>query len=218
LGQYACWRLGRDRGEAETDDDGSVGDLFAGLGGKRGASSDELAKAAEMAAAWPLDRLLDPERPDTRLLLRRLASTAIEVFFMERFLRLAKPGGLIAAIVPEGILASGQLAPLRTWLLDELDLLAVVSLPQKVFAGVGANARTSVVFARRLLRPRVKNECAPAKSGDEGWDDDEDNGEGPRVLMTAPGADLPDLSLDGYFEDVLRAVREKPDLFRRTET
>ena len=93
---------------------------------------------------------LDTSRPEVRDTIRRLASTAIEVMFTERFVRLAKPGGLIAVIVPESIVASDRLGPFRIWLLGRMDLLASVSLPQKVFTGVGANAKTSIVFARRL--------------------------------------------------------------------
>jgi type I restriction-modification system DNA methylase subunit len=89
-------------------------------------------------------------RPEVRSTIQRLASTAIEVYFVERFVQLAKPGGMIAIIVPESILASDQLGALRAWLMEHLWLLAVVTLPQKVFTGVGANAKTGILFARRF--------------------------------------------------------------------
>ena len=84
--------------------------------------------------------------------IRRLAGTAIKVVFTERFVRLAKPGGLIALIVPESIVASDRLGAFRIWLLGKMDLLASVSLPQKIFTGVGANAKTSIIFARRRVQ------------------------------------------------------------------
>lgn len=210
LGRYACWRLTKDteNGEAETAGDDSADEWFASQGDKRRNGSDEFAKAAEMVAAWPLNRLFDPKRPETRLLLRRLASTAIEVFFMERFLRLAKPGGLIAVIVPESIVASDQLGPLRTWLLTEMDLLAVVSLPQKVFVGVGANARTSVVFARRRLRPKIEDNRAAVTAKADATQDTEDDDTGPAVQMAAPNTSAPGFSLEQYLTDVLRHARE----------
>jgi predicted RNA methylase len=197
LGRYVCWRLAK-----ETNGDATgTGELFdiAGesLGRKNGTS--DFQRAADMVAAWPQNRPLDPRRAETKLLIRRLASTAIEVFFMERFLRLAKPGGLIAVIVPESIVASDQLGPLRNWLLTELDLLAVVSLPQKVFAGVGANAKTSVVFARRLLTPRAA--LIPAE-------DAENEADNRKVFFAAPNTTSPDYSLERYLADVCQAARE----------
>src|SRR5262249_11968791 len=109
----------------------------------------ELESAAAEIAASANNKLLDTGRPAIRNAIRRMAGTAIEVFFMERFVQLTKPGGLIAVIVPESILASDQLAALRRWLLQEIQLLAVVGLPQKVFTGVGAKAKTGIIFARR---------------------------------------------------------------------
>jgi hypothetical protein len=219
LGRYTCWRLSKEssqNGEGEADPD----DLFGGTGRRaaRKNSAAELEKAVQLAAAWPWNRALDPRRLETRLLLRRLASTAIEVFFMERFLRLAKPGGLIAVIVPESIVASDQLAPLRRWLLTELDLLAVVSLPQKVFTGVGANAKTSVVFARRRLAPERIERPGPDLPQENDWDDSEEGGPGRKVIMAAPCPEAPGYSLERFFADVLQASKERPNSFEPETT
>ena len=215
LGRHACWRLSKDteNGDVETTGASPADEWFARTGDKRKSGSDEFAKAAEMVAAWPLHRPLDPKRPETRLLLRKLASTAIEVFFVERFLRLTTPGGLIAMIVPESVVASDQLGPLRTWLLTEMDLLAVVSLPQKVFAGVGANARTSVVLARRLLQPRKAEADGGAAPQNDPVEAPEDPGAGPKVLMAAPNLDAPGFSLEHYLEVVLQDAREGANTF-----
>jgi hypothetical protein len=205
-----------ENGEGDPGEGRSTADLFAGRGAsplsKNGAS--DLNHAAEFVSAWPPNRLLDPLRPETRLLLRRLASTAIEVFFMERFVRLTRPGGLVAVIVPESIVASDQLAPLRTWLLTQIELLAVVSLPQKVFAGVGANARTSVVFARRLLRP--KSELPPADPPADEEDSEAGAGVGtePKVFLAAPNTESKEYLLESYLADVVRGAKERAALFR----
>lgn len=216
LGGYACWRLGRkspDDGEANPVDAEGAEDLFAGSepAAKRKNGGSEVQRAAEMVATWPARRPLDLNRPETRLLFRRLASTAIEVFFMERFVRLAKPGGLIAVIVPESIVASDQLAPLRTWLLTQLQLLAVVGLPHKVFAGAGANAKTSVVFARRR---RAQSEAPPKPDEPANGDlDDLDNPAGRKVLLAAPNVSAADYRLERYLADVGRAAREQAETF-----
>jgi hypothetical protein len=218
LGRYACWRLTKETENTGAEiGAGAADEWFARAGDKHGNGADEFSQAAEMVAAWPRNRWLDPKRPETRRLLRRLASTPIEVFFMERFLRLTKPGGLIAVIVPKSIVASDQLGPLRTWRLTEMDLLAVVSLPQKVFVGVGANARTSVVSARRRLRPKIlDNRAAVAPKADAALDP-EDDGTGPAVQMAAPNTTAPGFSLEEYLSTVLQRARENATRFPTEE-
>jgi hypothetical protein len=202
LSRLICWRLTKEpNGDSEPNGGADAGELFCATAESAGRKNgvNDFQRAADMVAAWPQNRPLDPKRAETKLLIRRLASTAIEVFFMERFLRLAKPGGLIAVIVPESIVASDQLGPLRNWLLTELDLLAVVSLPQKVFAGVGANAKTSVVFARRLLAPRP-DLASTKNAGNEAGDR--------KAFLASPNTGSPDYSLERYLADVCQAARE----------
>ena len=206
LSRYACWRLGTDAEEEEqslAESDNAPGDLFSGLGlcSERRVVAGDYERMAQLVANWPPDRLLDTSRPDVRDTLRRLARTAIEVFFTERFLRLTKPGGLVAVIVPESIVASDRVGPFRKWLSGQMDLLAVVSLPHKVFTGVGANAKTSILFAQRLLEPR------PAR-----WDPStmlEDPLESGKVVwLAAPELDAPGWNLEWYLETVLENARQ----------
>ena len=89
-------------------------------------------RMAKAVLSTPADRTLNGALPEVRDAIRRMASTSVEVFFTERFVQLARPGGMIAVIVPESILASDQLGPLRLWLMQQVQLLAVVSLPGEV--------------------------------------------------------------------------------------
>jgi hypothetical protein len=98
-----------------------------------------------------------------------------------------------------------------------MDLLAVVSLPQKVFVGVGANARTSVVSARRRLRPKIlDNRAAVAPKADVALDP-EDDGTGPAVQMAAPNTTAPGFSLEEYLSTVLQRARENATRFPTEE-
>jgi len=84
--------------------------------------------------------------PTARLgLLRRLR---IEVLFLERFFQFARPGGHVAIVLPEGILANARQRRVREWLLDRYQLDAVVGLPRSVFRGHGTTARTALLVAR----------------------------------------------------------------------
>lgn len=91
-------------------------------------------------------------------------------------------------IVPESIVASDRLGLFRIWLLGRMDLLASVSLPQKVFTGVGANAKTSIVFARRLAHDRPNGWYSP-----DAFDNlpEEDL----PIFMAAPRLDAPGFTL-----------------------
>lgn len=120
LSQYSCWRL---ETESEPDDaveeksGSALAELFAAsaLFDKNRPTASDYERAAQLIGNWPANRPLDITRPEVRDAIRRMASTAIEVVFTERFVRLAKPGGLIVLIVPESIVASDRLGAFRIW-------------------------------------------------------------------------------------------------------
>ena len=211
LSQYSCWRL---EAEAEPDNEAdeesktAPSELFAtsALFDKRRPTASDYEKAAQLIAQWPHNRPLDASRPEIRDTIRRLASTAIEVMFVERFVRLAKPGGLIAVIVPESIVASDRLGPFRMWLLGRMELLASISLPQKVFTGVGANAKTSIIFARRRTHDLPDGWYSPNGS-------DTACEEGDPIFMAAPRLDAPGFTIENYLARVLVDARRKRDTF-----
>lgn len=76
----------------------------------------------------------------------RIKSFPIEVLFIDRFIQLAKPGGWIAIIVPEGILSNSTLHYVREFIAKKTKVLAIVSLPRDTFKKVGTNAKTSILF------------------------------------------------------------------------
>jgi type I restriction enzyme M protein len=73
-----------------------------------------------------------------------------EMLFLERALKLLKPGGRLAIVLPEGILNNPSNQWLRDYVEDRARILAVVSLPQEVFASAKATVKTSLVFLQRL--------------------------------------------------------------------
>lgn len=211
LSQYSCWRLETEpEPDAEIDEEteSAPTELFASsaLLDRRRPTASDFEQAAQLIAHWPPNRPLDTSRTEIRDTIRRLASTAIEVMFTERFVRLAKPGGLIAVIVPESIVASDRLGLFRIWLLGKMDLLASISLPQKVFTGVGANAKTSIVFGRRRAHDRPDGWYSP-DAFDNVPDEDEP------VFLAAPRLDAPGFSIASYLSRVLADAQRKRDTF-----
>ena len=121
-------------------------------------------------------------------------------------MRLAKPGGLIAVIVPESIVASDRLGQFRIWLLGRMDLLASISLPQKVFKGVGANAKTSIIFARRRWKDRPDGWYSPTAF-------DNNPEEDAPIFLAAPRLEAPGFTLESYLARVLADAQRDRETF-----
>ena len=64
---------------------------------------------------------------------RNKKSQSIEVLFLEKFVRLVKDDGVIGIILPFGIFANTQLAYVRKFILQNLKILAIISLPRNIF-------------------------------------------------------------------------------------
>ena len=96
----------------------------------------------------------DNDETDTRLIpkpVKPRASIKTEIAFLERVHSFLKPGtGRAAVVLPDGILTNSSLQGVRRWLLDNFQLLAVVSLPQFAFSHYDAGVKASIVFLRRL--------------------------------------------------------------------
>ena len=72
-----------------------------------------------------------------------------EILFIERSLKLLKPGtGRMAIVVPNGILNNPPLGYVRQWLLDNAQILAVVDMQRDLFMPKN-DTQTSMVFLRR---------------------------------------------------------------------
>jgi type I restriction enzyme M protein len=83
----------------------------------------------------------------------RRAPLASEVRFLLRALELARPGGLVALVLPNGVLANERLRDLRAGLLARNTVLAVVALPRGTFYGTGTTAACSLLLLRTAAPP-----------------------------------------------------------------
>ena len=73
---------------------------------------------------------------------------ASEVRFLLRALELARPSGLVALVLPSGVLANQRLLTLRAELLVKHTLLAIIELPRATFRQTGTRAACSIVLLR----------------------------------------------------------------------
>lgn len=84
-----------------------------------------------------------------------------ELLFLELIVRLLRPGGRAAVVIPDGILLNKSYGYVRWWLLERTALEAVVSLPQVTFAPFGTGIKTSLVVLS-------KKDSAPSNAVREG--------------------------------------------------
>lgn len=73
-----------------------------------------------------------------------------EILFIERCVQLLKPGtGRFALVIPNGILNNPALGYVRTWLMLNTQVLAIVDMARELFQPKN-DTQTSMVLARRL--------------------------------------------------------------------
>jgi len=80
-------------------------------------------------------------------------SQVIEVLFLERFIQLARPGGKVAIILPEGVFANSNLRYVREWLVESFTIRAVIGLPRETFKDMRTTAKTAILYLEKQKPP-----------------------------------------------------------------
>ena len=79
--------------------------------------------------------------------------TSLDILFLERNIRILKPGeGRLAIVLPYQLTSGPQALPIRRWLLCNATLEAVVDLPSETFQPY-TGTKTCLVLLRRRLEP-----------------------------------------------------------------
>ena len=88
-----------------------------------------------------------------------------EVLFIERCLRLLKPGGRLGIVLPEGVLNNTQLQNVRELFEGMAKIILITSIPQDVFMASGATVKPSLMFFKKFTTEEVAQyEQAKAKA------------------------------------------------------
>lgn len=87
-----------------------------------------------------------------------------EVLFVEQDYLYLKEGGMLAIVLPDGILTNGSMQYVRTQLEDWFRIVAVVSMPQTAFAANGAGVKSSVLFLKKWSKEHSKALISQKKS------------------------------------------------------
>ncbi len=73
-----------------------------------------------------------------------------EVLFIERCLRLLKPGGRLGIVLPEGVLNNTNLQSVRELFEGMAKIILITSIPQDVFMASGATVKPSLMFFKKF--------------------------------------------------------------------
>jgi len=76
-------------------------------------------------------------------------SQLTEALFIERCVRMLKPGELMGIVVPDGILTNSSLKNVRDYIKRETIIRAIISLPNTAFQPYGSGVKASLVFSQK---------------------------------------------------------------------
>ncbi len=79
-----------------------------------------------------------------------------EVLFIERCLRLLKPGGRMGIVLPEGVLNNTNLQNVRELFEGMAKIILITSIPQDVFMASGATVKPSLMFFKKFTVEEVQ--------------------------------------------------------------
>jgi type I restriction enzyme M protein len=78
------------------------------------------------------------------------AGQSPDVLFLEQCVKLLRPGGRMAVVVPDGVLQNATGGYVRAWLKDHVEVRAVVSIPPEAFLPFGTGIKTSLLVLQKL--------------------------------------------------------------------
>lgn len=90
-----------------------------------------------------IDEIIDKK------LNKDLESQKSEVLFLERYFDFLKENGIVACVLPDGILTNSSTQNVRDYLLERFYLLASFSLPQHTFSNYGAGVKSSILVLKK---------------------------------------------------------------------
>jgi len=118
------------------------------FGARIRSGSREARRRYDLAYRWSRDRRTGRWSKGDSL----SKQTAPQILFIERCVQLLKPGGRMGMVVPESLLTSSTAAYVVQWLLERVQIDAVVGMPEALFKTSGkggTHTKTCLLVARR---------------------------------------------------------------------
>lgn len=80
-----------------------------------------------------------------------------EVLFLERCLNLLKPSGVLAIVIPDGVLNNPKFGYVRKFIRENSVIQAIISLPRETFIPYGSGTKTSLLFlTKKDIREKIR--------------------------------------------------------------
>jgi type I restriction-modification system DNA methylase subunit len=76
-------------------------------------------------------------------------SCDLEILFIEKILKVLKPGGICGIVLPDGVFNNITTIKLREYILQNADIIASIDLPENVFKASGTGCETGILFFRK---------------------------------------------------------------------
>jgi type I restriction enzyme M protein len=91
-----------------------------------------------------IDALID------RKTSNNLTNQKSEILFIERYYQFLKPQkGIVAMVLPDGILTNSSMQYVRDYIIEKFKVLASFSLPQHTFSNYGAGVKSSILVLQK---------------------------------------------------------------------
>jgi len=130
-----------------------------------------------------------------------------DVLFIERILKMLKPGGRAAIVLPQGKFNNSSLAFIREWILKKARLLAVVGLHPNTFKP-HTGTKTSVLFVQKYTQQQLDQ---IASVHDQVASACPDYAADIQALLTIHAADIPEDVLPEAIADLLAETFAEPE-------
>ncbi len=145
--------VARDQYIEEEDIDGDrarIEEYIAAYGDAYRRQIEDLERRAAIKLGEGTDKKLKEEKSLLGMYEVGKMSSLTEVLFVERCLRLLKPGGRMGIVLPEGVLNNSNLQTVREFFESKAKIVLICSIPQDVFIKAGASVKPSLVFLKKF--------------------------------------------------------------------
>lgn len=115
------------------------------FGSKGKVEDQKILKFYQLARKWNKS-----QNGDWEVTRNVLLGQSPEILFIEKCLKLLRPGGRMAIVLPDGLLQNISNNHVRFWIRSQAKVLGVVSIPQEAFIPYGTGIKTSLLLLQKL--------------------------------------------------------------------